>query len=68
MPTGMKADDSEESVVVIGSGIAGLSAAWLLTQQGKRVTLLESEDRLGGHALTVETEAVGPIDLGFQVG
>jgi len=66
MPSGiLKADP--DSVVVIGSGIAGLSAAWLLTKQGKRVTLLESEDRLGGHALTVDTEIVGPIDLGFQV-
>lgn len=56
-----------ETVVVIGSGISGLAAAWLLTQQGKRVTLLEAEDRLGGHALTVDTDVAGPIDLGFQV-
>lgn len=55
------------SVVVIGSGIAGLAAAWLLTKQGKKITLLEAEDRLGGHALTVDTEVAGPIDLGFQV-
>ncbi len=38
-------------IAVIGSGIAGLSAAWLLT--ANRVTLYETEARLGGHSNTV---------------
>lgn len=57
----------KESVAVIGSGIAGLSSAWLLAKQGKRVTLFESESVCGGHALTVDTKEFGPVDLGFQV-
>ncbi|EOD40335.1 hypothetical protein EMIHUDRAFT_454253 [Emiliania huxleyi CCMP1516] len=61
------AADGEETVAVIGSGISGLASAWLLARQGKRVTLFESEETLGGHALTVETKIAGPIDLGFQV-
>lgn len=32
---------SPEHVVVVGAGIAGLSAAWFLQQQGVRVTILE---------------------------
>lgn len=52
---------------VIGAGVAGLSAAWLLSQNHD-VVLLEREDRLGGHANTVEA---GPdrvaVDTGFIV-
>ena len=40
-------------VAGIGSGIAGLSAAWLL-QQAHAVTLFEQAPRAGGHAETQE--------------
>ena len=58
--------DKQETVAVVGAGIGGLASAYLLAKQGKRVTLFESEARCGGHALTVDTKEVGPIDLGFQ--
>ena len=35
-------------VVIVGGGIAGLSAAYRLTQAGNRVTLFEKEAELGG--------------------
>jgi squalene-associated FAD-dependent desaturase len=38
------------SVLVIGGGLAGLSAAVGLAQHGFRVTVLESRNRLGGRA------------------
>ena len=53
-------------IAVIGSGIAGLSAAWLLSKT-HRVTLYEKEDRPGGHANTVEADGAGPVDTGFIV-
>lgn len=58
---------TEETVAVVGAGISGLASAYLLAKQGKKVTLFESEERCGGHALTVDTKEFGPIDLGFQV-
>jgi predicted NAD/FAD-binding protein len=58
------------TVAVIGTGIAGLSAAWLLSQTHD-VTVYEAEDRIGGHSHTVEVP--GPdgqpmaVDMGFIV-
>lgn len=57
------------SVAVIGSGISGLAAAWLLSRD-HRVTLYESDSRLGGHANTVDVMMDGipvSVDTGFIV-
>ena len=63
----MPREDEAETVAVVGAGISGLASAYLLAKQGKKVTLFESEERCGGHALTVDTKEFGPVDLGFQV-
>ena len=39
---------SGKSVVVIGAGFAGLTAAWWLSRHGATVTVLEARDRVGG--------------------
>jgi oxygen-dependent protoporphyrinogen oxidase len=44
------------SVIVIGGGISGLSAAYELTQRGVEVTLLEASARLGGLIRTDHVE------------
>ena len=56
-------------IAIIGSGIAGLGAAWALDRVHD-VTLYEADDRLGGHANTVEIEDEGraiAVDTGFIV-
>ena len=54
-----------QRIAVVGSGISGLSAAWLLAGR-HAVTLYETDDRLGGHSHTVEAAGV-PVDTGFIV-
>jgi len=50
-------------VIVIGGGLAGLAAACALAERGRRVTLLESRNRLGGRAGSFEDQQTGqPID------
>jgi predicted NAD/FAD-binding protein len=56
-------------VAVVGSGVAGLTAAYLL-QRHAEVTLYEADDRLGGHANTHDVESAGrmlAVDSGFIV-
>ncbi|MBB5207342.1 NAD(P)/FAD-dependent oxidoreductase [Chiayiivirga flava] len=56
-------------IAVVGSGIAGLGAAWLLSRQHE-VVLFESQSRLGGHTHThrVERESgTYAVDSGFIV-
>ena len=56
-------------IAVIGSGIAGLGTAWLLSHTHE-VVLFEAEGRLGGHTHTHDVEHAGRnyrVDSGFIV-
>jgi protoporphyrinogen oxidase len=44
---------SRLSVVVLGAGPAGMSAAWRLSQRGHRVTVLEKDTAVGGMGKTI---------------
>ncbi len=56
-------------IAIVGSGISGLAAAWLL-QRDHDVTLFESGKYLGGHTNTVDVTLEGVthgVDTGFLV-
>ena len=53
-------------VAVVGSGISGLTAAWLLQQAGHRPVLFERNSRVGMDAHSAELPT-GPDDIGVDV-
>ena len=63
------ADLPSKKVIVIGSGIAGMTAAELLLNNGYKVTILEARERIGGriytdnHIFSHNGQPV-PIDVG----
>jgi predicted NAD/FAD-binding protein len=62
-------DNDRLKIAVVGTGISGISAAWLLSRQ-HNVTLYEQADRVGGHSNTVQVKMDGqtiPVDTGFIV-
>ena len=58
------------TIAVIGAGISGLSAAWLLSKR-HRVVLYEAGDYAGGHSNTIDVPVADgttcPVDTGFIV-
>lgn len=57
------------NIAVVGTGIAGMSAAWLLNQR-HRITVYEKNPRVGGHSNTIEVPTPSKplaVDTGFIV-
>ena len=56
-------------IAIVGTGIAGMSAAWLLSK-AHRVAVYEKQPRIGGHSNTVMIplrNGTLPVDMGFIV-
>ncbi len=58
--------NDRRDVVVVGAGIAGLSAAWELHRAGRDVLLVEADERVGGVIRSEPVDDVGVLDLGPQ--
>lgn len=54
-------------VVVIGAGMAGVTAARTLTRAGLRVLVLEARQRLGGRIHTLRDVCDAPVEAGAEL-
>jgi predicted NAD/FAD-binding protein len=66
---GLSTREALVKVAVIGSGIGGISTAWLLSPLHD-VDVYEAEPTLGGHTRTIDVDCGAgpfPVDTGFQV-
>ncbi len=59
------AEKNNPKIVVIGGGLAGLTAAYRLQQKGMDIELYEARGRVGGRVLTVDISG-SPAELGGQ--
>lgn len=55
--------NSNQKIIVVGAGIAGLAAAQRLKESGHQVTVLEARDRIGGRIWTLQTSDI-KLDMG----
>ncbi|MEO6287499.1 MAG: FAD-dependent oxidoreductase [Dyadobacter sp.] len=58
--------EQHTDVIIIGSGLAGLTAARVLKTAGKSIKILEASDQIGGRVRTEEVDGF-LLDRGFQV-
>jgi len=61
-----RSTNNEYDVVIVGSGMAGLSAAYDLKAEGWSVKILEAKDRHGGRIYKNDMKFDIPIDIGAE--
>jgi monoamine oxidase len=61
---GPKAAGHSYDVIIVGAGMAGLTAGKNLLHAGRSFVILEATDRIGGRGRTDATTFSAPIDLG----
>jgi len=56
-----------DSIIIIGAGAAGLTAARILSKAGKTVIILEARDRIGGRIFTAQDPSFSlPVETGAE--
>lgn len=51
-------------IAIIGSGLTGLTLAYLLRNDHRSVVLIEARDRVGGRVHTLEKAGMAPLEMG----
>ncbi|MFM8912423.1 MAG: flavin monoamine oxidase family protein, partial [Flammeovirgaceae bacterium] len=59
-------DDELFDVVIVGAGLSGLHAARTLARAGKKILVLEAQDRVGGRTWSQQVGKNDFLDLGGQ--
>ncbi len=54
----------DKKIIIIGAGLAGLTAAYFLKKEGISATILEARPRVGGRIHTLYKESEAPIERG----
>jgi len=55
------------TTLIIGAGMAGLSAARDLVKMGEQVTVLEARERVGGRVYTNRSFSSFPVEFGAEL-
>src|SRR4051812_10886523 len=59
--------DHETDVCIIGAGIAGITTAYLLVNQGKSVTIIEDGPLAGGETARTTAHLASALDDSFEL-
>lgn len=62
----LKEEDELYDVVIVGAGLSGLNAARLLAKAGKKILVLEAQERVGGRTWSHQIGQNDFIDVGGQ--
>ncbi len=62
----MRVNENETDVLVVGAGMAGLTAARALAERGVRVLVVEARDRVGGRVMSRAVESGDVVELGAE--
>lgn len=58
--------DTNDFIIIVGAGVAGMTAAYLLTQKGINCKIMEASTTYGGRIKTTKSFVDFPISLGAE--